>query len=64
MKFFSMIAIRLPRRAAILPEDERDVWTRDPLSHPELENMTARELADLPFNRGYRQAACTQSCCA
>lgn len=63
MKFFSMMADRLPRRTAMLPEDEKAAWINDPLSHPELENMSARELADLPFNRGFRQAACAQPCC-
>jgi len=29
-------------------------WVLDPLSHPDVEAMTERELADLPFNRGYR----------
>jgi hypothetical protein len=29
-------------------------WILDPLSHPDVEVMTERELADLPFNRGYR----------
>jgi hypothetical protein len=31
-------------------------WILDPLSHPDVEAMTERELADLPFNRGYRGA--------
>lgn len=25
-------------------------WNRDPLSHPDLEIMSERELADLPFD--------------
>ncbi|WP_353642324.1 hypothetical protein [Mesorhizobium sp. WSM2239] len=33
-------------------------WILDPLSHPDVEAMTERELADLPFNRGYRGAEC------
>lgn len=33
-------------------------WILDPLSHPDVEVMTERELADLPFNRGYRAPEC------
>lgn len=63
MKFFSRVAGRLPGRAEMLSEDDEAAWLRDPLSHPELENMSPRELADLPFNRGYRLAACPRRCC-
>ena len=28
-------------------------WLRDPLAHPDLEAMSERELADLPFARGH-----------
>lgn len=27
-------------------------WLRDPLSHPDIERMDARELGDLPMSRG------------
>jgi hypothetical protein len=30
----------------------RDEWSKDPLSHPALRNMTLEQLADLPFERG------------
>jgi hypothetical protein len=30
---------------------ERAAWLRDPLSHPAIEAMAERELADLPFDR-------------
>lgn len=29
-------------------------WLRDPLAHPDLEAMSERELADLPFAHGTR----------
>ncbi|PWK68220.1 hypothetical protein [Aminobacter sp. AP02] len=32
-------------------------WMRDPLSHPDIERMDARELGDLPLNPGFRRAA-------
>ncbi|MBB6467081.1 hypothetical protein [Aminobacter carboxidus] len=31
-------------------------WLRDPLSHPDIERMDARELGDLPLGRGFRPA--------
>jgi hypothetical protein len=31
-------------------------WLRDPLAHPDLDAMSERELADLPFSRGQRTA--------
>jgi hypothetical protein len=43
---------RTPRETSASDED----WMLDPLSHPDVEVMTERELADLPFNRGYREA--------
>jgi hypothetical protein len=43
---------RTPRDTSASEES----WMLDPLSHPDVEVMTERELADLPFNRGYRQA--------
>lgn len=30
----------------------KDDWRRDPLSHPDLQVMSERELADLPFDPG------------
>ena len=53
MKIFS-----IGTRWASQPGKTRDHcpdWIFDPLSHPEVDVMTERELADLPFNRGYRQ---------
>ncbi len=43
---------RTPRETSASDES----WMLDPLSHPDVEAMTERELADLPFNRGYREA--------
>ncbi len=40
------------RRTHIQPTTEiRLAWMRDPLSHPDLQTMSERELADLPFCR-------------
>lgn len=63
MKIFSILARSLLPQAGLHSEGENAAWIRDPLSHPELESMSARELADLPFNRGYRPPACAQPCC-
>jgi hypothetical protein len=57
MKFFSIIPAL--GRNLFEPVDDRSVgdeqdWRRDPLSHPVLEAMSPRELADLPFDRRYR----------
>ena len=52
MKFLSMI--RAFGQALTEPDDDRDIWRQDPLSHPDLQAMSLRELADLPFNRGMR----------
>jgi hypothetical protein len=43
----------------------QESWILDPLSHPDVEAMTERELADLPFNRGYRGApeCAGEPCC-
>jgi hypothetical protein len=38
-------------------------WLRDPLAHPDLDAMSERELADLPFARGAgAMAACGDRC--
>ena len=37
------------RRPEPLSDEER--WAADPLSHPVLKAMSARELADIPFPR-------------
>jgi hypothetical protein len=58
MKIFSIgtrvfgQVLRTPRETFASEEG----WMLDPLSHPDVEAMTERELADLPFNRGYREA--------
>lgn len=63
MKFFSMMTKSLRPQAKLNSEDERAGWIRDPLSHPELESMSIRELADLPFNRGCQRPAEAWPCC-
>ncbi|WP_394890702.1 hypothetical protein ACG873_04880 [Mesorhizobium sp. AaZ16] len=62
MKIFSIgtrvfgQVLRTPRETSASEES----WMLDPLSHPDVEAMTERELADLPFNRGYCGASeCT-----
>jgi len=40
---------RRPRRPQPVSDEER--WAADPLSHPVLKAMNARELADIPFPR-------------
>lgn len=40
------------RRLSEIECDGTDAW-RDPLSHPAIRSMSARELADLPFSAGY-----------
>ena len=55
MKFLSIV--KTLGQALFEPADtpsESQNWWRDPLSHPALAAMSPRELADLPFNRGYR----------
>ena len=39
--------------------ERRAEWMRDPLSHPDIDAMSERELADLPFGR----AKTTERCC-
>ena len=39
---------RFRRRASSRPPAE-DRWQHDPLSHPEIRNMSPAQLADLPF---------------
>ena len=52
-----MKIISILRHLSIMPhrpEDElqrRAAWMRDPLSHPDIDAMSERELADLPFGR-------------
>jgi hypothetical protein len=62
MKIFSVVLEALRTDAPAPSEEERAGWLRDPLSHPALEAMSGRELADLPFNRGLVSRA-GQLCC-
>jgi hypothetical protein len=58
MKIFSIgtRAAGETRRTSCKTSAGEKSWILDPLSHPDVEAMTERELADLPFNRGYREA--------
>ena len=55
MKSFSMLST-LGRRwfDPVSPATDEEDWRCDPLAHPALEAMSARELGDLPFDRCYR----------
>ena len=61
LQLFSMMT-RLARLAAsaIIAGDgsqtDREIWLRDPLSHPVLDHMSLGELADLP-------PSALRSCC-
>lgn len=56
MKIFSLSKLFVdvpwdPRQDDV---ERRSAWLRDPLSHPAIEQMSQRELADLPFRRTAR----------
>lgn len=57
MKIFSNLYGLLHRRpTSDCFDSERFLgWLRDPLSHPDIERMDARELGDLPMSRGSRR---------
>ena len=67
MKIFSIgtRANNATRRSLRDTFANEESWMLDPLSHPDVEVMTERELADLPFNRGYRGApeCAGERCC-
>lgn len=64
MKIFSVVLEALRSEAPAPSEEEKAAWLRDPLSHPILETMSGRELADLPFNRGLASRSFVpQHCC-
>ncbi|WP_395447753.1 hypothetical protein ACHMW7_22955 [Aminobacter sp. UC22_36] len=58
MKIFSSLSNLLQgRRDSHGIDTERFLaWLRDPLSHPDIARMDARELGDLPLGRGFRPA--------
>jgi hypothetical protein len=53
MKFFSTTNAAADRSSSALSTTIEDCirWLRDPLSHPVLEAMSERELADLPLGQ-------------
>lgn len=63
MKIFSLFGIQGPRSGNTTPRhfDDTAPWLRDPLSHPALESMSQRELADLPFRTSARPTP--MECC-
>jgi hypothetical protein len=56
MRILRLLTQKLRRIRDRSPEKVRDCWrdewSRDPLSHPAVRNMTLEQLADLPFARG------------
>lgn len=58
MKIFSSLTTLLQGRHDNQGSDNERflAWLRDPLSHPDIERMDARELGDLPLGRGFRRA--------
>lgn len=44
-------------------EGETAGWVRDPLSHPVLDTMSERELADMPFRLTARRTAFETATC-
>lgn len=56
IKIFSIGTYGAARRTLRDTPAGQESWILDPLSHPDVDAMTERELGDLPFNRGYRGA--------
>lgn len=58
MKIFSSLSVLLqgPRTASGIDSERFLGWLRDPLSHPDIERMDERAIADLPLGRGFRPA--------
>ena len=64
MKIFSSLRTLL-HTPSPSTESERERllgWMRDPLSHPDIERMDARELGDLPLNPGFRRSSSLGGC--
>jgi hypothetical protein len=63
MKIISILRGLSTGAAADAADLERKAqWIRDPLAHPDLDAMSERELADLPFARGARSGRGTDAC--
>jgi hypothetical protein len=65
MKIISILrSLSIPTEAdKRRPGAQWSEWLRDPLAHPDLDAMSERELADLPFARGANvMAACGDRC--
>lgn len=59
MKIFSLTQLLFtpPREPLEGGVEDRTAWLCDPLSHPAIEHMSQRELADLPFRRTAKPTA-------
>lgn len=65
MKIFSLLDLHRPvslRLEDVIPAEDAG-WSRDPLSHPAIEHMSQRELADLPF-RMTAMPTPLETCCS
>ena len=58
-KIFSRVAAAL---TAEVDPAETPVWTRDPLSHPDIATMDSRALGDLPFGLFRPRASADDFC--
>ncbi|MBT1155504.1 hypothetical protein J1C56_07845 [Aminobacter anthyllidis] len=58
MKIFSSLSNLLQgqRDSRGIDTERFLTWLRDPLSHPDIERMDARELGDLPLGSGFARA--------
>lgn len=64
MKMFYIPGLH-PRPTRQTETEPTAAWWRDPLSHPALDAMSERELADLPFTRPTAAARpCESARCA
>jgi hypothetical protein len=58
MKLLEYLKHMMAVDGAVSPEarlSSCSAWYRDPLSHPAVDRMSERELADLPFDRGRKR---------
>ena len=62
MKIISLLRALSTAHDRAEPES-RAHWLRDPLAHPDLEAMSERELADLPFARAARPGKVSELRC-
>jgi hypothetical protein len=59
--FWSARSAMVPRNLLRTRSSEQE-WLADPLAHPELRDMTQRELGDLPIGHPQSDLNCCGSC--